>query len=167
MIMDKSKKPGIEIAQICLEGVSFSHRADYLRLPAKTTVDVGDVDVHFEVGLAEDEDRGVARVRVSTKAKNNPVYNFDITIVGLFKVDEHAPNMTLREFFPISFATLFPFVRQAVADLTMRGRFGPVWIHPLNLIAIAKKTKAKLAKKKSTKRSAARPKKARTKKLAN
>jgi hypothetical protein len=31
---------------------------------------------------------------------------------------------------------VFPFVREAIANLTMRGRFGPVWIDPLNVQAI-------------------------------
>jgi preprotein translocase subunit SecB len=30
-------------------------------------------------------------------------------------------------------AMLYPFIREVVANLTIRGRFGPVWLNPFNL----------------------------------
>ena len=33
-------------------------------------------------------------------------------------------------------ALLFPFVREALANLTGRGRFGPIWMNPVNVLAL-------------------------------
>jgi len=52
-------------------------------------------------------------------------------------VDQVAPNMPLDRYFTTSGAALlYPFVRQVVADLTSRGRFGPVWLNPMNVTAV-------------------------------
>jgi preprotein translocase subunit SecB len=50
-------------------------------------------------------------------------------------------NMALKEFFTTgsAHAVLFPFVREAVANITMRGRFGPVWLNPVNFGALVAK----------------------------
>jgi preprotein translocase subunit SecB len=32
---------------------------------------------------------------------------------------------------------LYPFLREAVANLTGRGRFGPVWLNPFNFMLLA------------------------------
>jgi hypothetical protein len=45
--------------------------------------------------------------------------------------------MPLDRYFTTSGAALlYPFVRQVVADLTWRGRFGPVWLNPMNVAAM-------------------------------
>lgn len=33
-------------------------------------------------------------------------------------------------------ALLFPFIRETIANLTARGRFGPVWLNPVNVVAL-------------------------------
>ena len=46
---------------------------------------------------------------------------------------------------------MVPFLRQTVADVTLRGRFGPIWLNPVNLrLTIAKESGA-TAKKRTDK----------------
>ena len=46
--------------------------------------------------------------------------------------------MPLRDFLAgPAVALLYPFVREAFANLTLRGRFGPVWLNPFNVRAMA------------------------------
>jgi preprotein translocase subunit SecB len=38
--------------------------------------------------------------------------------------------------------TLFPFLRECVANLTGRGRFGPLWLRPINFVQLAEQLTA-------------------------
>ena len=135
MDMDRNKPPGIHIGQIFLEHVQFNHREDFLSLPLSTQAVVGNVNVQVGSGLSEDETRGLVRVHVSTLSENRPIYNFSVVMTALVAVDLTAPNMPLSKYVSgPGAAMLYPFVRQVVADLTWRGRFGPVWLNPMNVL---------------------------------
>lgn len=133
--MDRTKPPGIQIGQIFLEHVFFSHRDDSLSLPISTPAVVGNVNVQVESGISPDEKTGIVRVQVWTVDENKPIYNIRVVMTALVQVDPAAPNMPLSRYLsgPAA-ALLYPFVRQVVADLTWRGRFGPVWLSPTNVL---------------------------------
>ncbi len=131
--MDENKQPGIQIAQIFLELATFSHRDDVLTLPATTPFEPNLV-VDVQGGIGEDEKNAFVRVTVHTKPKERPLYNFHVTMMALLKVAEGKENLSLKEYVQtVAPAMLYPFVREAVAGLTWRGRFGPVWLAPLNI----------------------------------
>ncbi len=136
--MDETKQPGVTIAQIILERVTFGHRDDYLTSAGPPSPDaiVGTLNVELQSGVSVDGKSGLVRLRVSTIPENRPFYVFDVALVGLVAVEKAAPNMPLEQYVGTSgSALLYPFVRQLVADLTGRGRYGPVWLNPINLIA--------------------------------
>jgi preprotein translocase subunit SecB len=128
------QQPGIVIAEILLERVSFEHRSDFLMLPKTTPPNVGDVTVQAEFGLREDGEGGVTRVTVSTVAANEPVYNFVVAMTALFV--RQPDGMALETFLRNnSVALVYPFLREVVANVTLRGRFGPVFLNPFNTTA--------------------------------
>jgi preprotein translocase subunit SecB len=136
--MDRTKAPGIQIGQVFLEHVEFSHREDYLNLPLSTQAVVGDMNVQVETGMSPDAKTGLVRVRVWTIPEKRPVYNIRVSMAALVAVDPAAPNMPMNTYLAgPGAALLFPFVRQVVADLTWRGRFGPIWLSPTNVLAPA------------------------------
>jgi preprotein translocase subunit SecB len=136
--MDRTKPPGIQIGQIFLEQVDFSHREDFLSLPLGTQAVVGNVNVQVETGISQDSKTGLVRVLVWTTPENKPIYNIRVSMTALVAVDPAAPNMPLNTYLAgPGAALLYPFVRQLVADLTWRGRFGPVWLSPTNVLAPA------------------------------
>lgn len=135
---------GLSIGQIVLEHAHFAHRADYLAQPPTALADGGlatDVQVRlFEGTLGsgeEDLGRVIAgvSVRVLTKDTNPPpLYTFDVAMTALVIADTPEPTLPPLDFVgQAGFATLFPFLREAVANLTMRGRFGPIWLRPTNI----------------------------------
>ncbi len=137
--LDRSKQPGVKIAQILLERATFRHRDDYLAVAAPPPPEavVGTINVQVEGGLSEDEKTGLVRMRVQTIPEHRPLYEFDVAMAAFVMVDPAAPNMPLARYFTTSGAALlYPFVRQVVADLTWRGRFGPVWLNPMNVAAL-------------------------------
>jgi preprotein translocase subunit SecB len=136
--MDESKQPGIRLVQVFLEKASFKHRADFLDLPPDTDPDVPTLRVGLETGLSADGSAALIRARVRTKPKTKAVYEFDISMTALVERERASANMPLEKYVPMAGWTLvFPFLREAVANITGRGRFGPVWLSPFNLKAQA------------------------------
>lgn len=134
--MDRAKQPGIEIGQIVVERASFSHRDDYLALPGDTKVPPLPLRLSASYGSDATKQHGAIKVELTTDRSQNPLYNVDVTVVGLIRVVEGAANMPLEQYAAVhGGALLFPFIRELVANLTGRGRFGPVWLQPVNLAA--------------------------------
>lgn len=131
------KQPGIAIAQIFLDRVSFDHRVDALSLPPNTPPKVGDVKVQVETGTSGDGAFGFTRVTVSTNPENEPVYSVILAMTGVFARQPDATGMLtgmpLETFLQNnSLTVMYPFVREAFANITQRGRFGPVLLNPFN-----------------------------------
>ena len=134
--MDPTKQPGVSIGQIVLESVHFDHRADYLGLPPKTDIRGLQLTLSFQVGLTPDKTKGVLRVRARTPESANALYRLDLTMAALIEVKAGEANMPLERYATVSgVSLLYPFLREAVANVTQRGRFGPIWLSPLNVAA--------------------------------
>ncbi|MDP3940571.1 MAG: protein-export chaperone SecB [Deltaproteobacteria bacterium] len=134
--MDETKQPGIRLVQVFLEKATFKHRPGFLDLPAEKPADVRELLVALETGLTSDGSAALIRTRVRTKPKTEAVYEFDVTMTALLEREQTAPNMPLDNYVSLAGWTLvFPFIREAIANITGRGRFGPVWLSPFNLKA--------------------------------
>jgi preprotein translocase subunit SecB len=134
--VDPTKAPGIRLAQIFLEEAHFSHRADYLAIPASTAPQRGALDISFQVGIAEDGKHAVLRIRASTEGEANPLYRLSVIMAALVEVDVESPNMPLERYVSTAGGPLLlPFIRQVIANLTGQGRFGPIWLQPVNVRA--------------------------------
>ena len=134
--MDKNQQPGILIAQVYLERAQFSHRDDASNLPPNSAWQPN-MKVGFQGGVAPDEQTGFVRITVQTKPEERPLYNIDLTMIALVAVDAKRENLPLKDYVRgAAPAMLYPFVREAVAGLTWRGRFGPVWLSPFNVAAV-------------------------------
>ena len=137
------KQLGIAIGQIFLEEATFFHRPDSLGLPPSTKPEVGDLRVSMQAGVPPNERAGILRVSVATRDDATLLYRFSVTMVGLFEQRPGEETMPIREFIQgPAISMLFPFIREAVASLTGRGRFGPVWLNPFNAQEASKGFKA-------------------------
>jgi preprotein translocase subunit SecB len=132
--MDTKTHPGIAVGQVFLERVAFSHRGDFLALPPDTKPEVGDVAVGLSVGESSDGEGGLVRIEVRTDPARNPLYNVELAMVALVRRLPGEGNLSVRDFVlsAASVSLLYPFVREAFAAVTLRGRFGPVWLDLLN-----------------------------------
>lgn len=142
--MDTKMDPGIAVGQVFLERVAFSHRADFLALPPDTKPEVGDVAIGVSVGEGRDGESGLVRIEVKTNPGRNPTYNVELAMVALVRRLPAEGSLPIRDFIlsAASVSLLYPFVREAFAAVTLRGRFGPVWLNLLNPQAIAAGFKA-------------------------
>jgi preprotein translocase subunit SecB len=135
--MDESQQPGIRIVQIFLESASFAHREDFLAFSPETNVS-GEVEIGLEIGVSADGSKGRIRLSATSKPEFESLYVFDIVMTALVE-REGEGNMALDRYLNASAgAMVMPFLREAVANLTGRGRFGPLWLKPINLLAPTK-----------------------------
>ena len=143
---DPSRPPGIAISQVFLEEASFSHRADALALPLDTKPELGDIEITVEAGLRPDKKAGLLRLSAATRPEAAPLYSVRVRMAGLFEQQGGSENLSMVDFLGDSArALLFPFLREAFANITSRGRFGPVWLNPINTRAFSEGFKKGLA----------------------
>ena len=132
--MDSEKQPGITINQIFLNKAHLEHSVESLALPPNTPVGDHELTVTVSTGFSEDGKQGVATVTVQTTADSAGLYRFVVEMVGLAGIEEGQENIPITEYVSnILPPTMFPFLREAIANLTGRGRFGSVWLKPVNL----------------------------------
>lgn len=135
---DRAAAPGIKLHTVFLNSAHFKHLTDPL-LPkrAKVVEDAGNADLVVSVAISP-EGLAAVRARISNDP-NDPTsrYEYSLELIALFSADPRTPNMPLREYaLHHGPGLLFPFAREAVANLTARGQFGAVWLNPLNLLQI-------------------------------
>jgi preprotein translocase subunit SecB len=166
--------PTIRIGQILLERAEFEHREDYLDLPPTTPAGAEGVRIEVQSALSDDRSRAVTKLRAHTQAVENPVYRFDVVFAVIAEIDPLPASLTVDRYIVGStVGFLAPFLREMVANLTLRGRFGPVWLQPVNPREIAAQiqpmaatpergthpeSSAKPVKKRSTKKASSRKK---------
>lgn len=142
--MDPSKDPGVMVAQIFMEKATFSHRPDFLGLPPEAKPEVGNVSVNVQAGESPDGESGLIRIEVKTDPEKKPTYNVELAVVAFVTRVPDNKNLTIREFMMsgAGVSLVYPFVREAFANLTLRGRFGPVWLNLINPRPIAEGLRA-------------------------
>jgi len=134
---DPTKQPCIRIAQIFLERATFEHRPDMLEFPTTTPVEA-DVDLALNSGLTADGKKARIQLAVTSKDAKDPLYRFSFLMTALVEAEEGNENIPLNDYVRThAWGMLLPFVRELVANVTSRGRFGPLWIKPVNVVALA------------------------------
>jgi preprotein translocase subunit SecB len=132
--MDQTKDPGLKIAQIFLLQAQFSHREDVLTLPYNHPVGELNLELETKMGTNPEGTGGIVTVTVRTRDEDNPIYRFAIEMAALIEEDPATKNMKPEAYLATSGgALLYPFVREIVASLTWKGRFGPIWLKPVNM----------------------------------
>ena len=128
--------PGLRIEELCLVSSSFSHRPDFLGLDRRQALPDVDVDAQFSLSRGLGPSLVGVTVRVQTKDDPTLVYRFHAELMAVIRVEGAALTPEVeRNLLRTGVTILFPFVRENVANLTMRGRFGPMWIKPMNVQA--------------------------------
>jgi len=91
--------------------------------------------------FSDDQRAGVIRLVVRTNPDSDGFYRFSVIVGALIGILESDKNFTLAEYVDTAgIAVLVPFAREAVANITGRGRFGPIWLHPFNFRAVSSPT---------------------------
>lgn len=133
----QSSQPSLRVMAQYLKDLSFeSPKApDIFRQGAAQP----NMDVSVDVGA-----RGFApnqyevELSVSARATNaeEPVFVVETAYAGAFEIVNVPPEQLEAVLLVECPRLLFPFVRQIVADTTQSGNFPPVWLDPIDFLAI-------------------------------
>jgi preprotein translocase subunit SecB len=137
--MDTAKQPGISLQQVFLVEAVFRHRTDPLLNPQPSLPpSLGAALIEFGVSEPSATGRVAVTLRVSADPDDeNARYDFDVRLAAIVDVISEDANMSLQHYALVhGGALLYPFVREAVANLTARGHHGPVWLNPANIQAM-------------------------------
>ncbi len=103
------------------------------------------LQLNFNVGanrLSENTYEVTLHFEGEAKSENSGIYQLDLVYAGVFRV-ENFPQERLRPFLFVDCpATLFPFVRRIIADLTREGGYPPLLIDPIDFAALYRRNAA-------------------------
>ena len=100
---------------------------------------VTSLEVGAQLKVTPDKKKAVLTMRVRTDPKDaDALYKFDVGITVMMIAVKGEENLPPDEYLTqAGMSLLYPFLRETIANITMRGRFGPVWLQPINLRAFA------------------------------
>ncbi len=136
--MSQSAEPRIRIGQVFVSSVAFEHREDVLQLSPRTEIGELAIKVGVQIGIQKDGKSGFVKIVVATDNEKNPLYRFAVEMTGIIENDSASNQEAAKDYLIRSGAfMMYPFLREFVANLTTRGRFGPVWLRPMNFKVVA------------------------------
>ena len=145
--MDSDAQTGIRIAQIFLGRSHFEYTVNPFEHPANEPV--GDLTTTVQISIGTDDagDAGFISLTVGTAPESKGLYKFRVEMLAVVERDRDA-TLSVGEYLRVAGpATVYPFLREAVANLTGRARFGPVWLAPLNFVELGKQLDTQTAEK--------------------
>ncbi len=134
---DMSKQPGIICENIILEKMEFSRTFSYNSKPDMN------VNMIADVIFSEDKKKLVYKLTAEiTEKRETPLFNLICTVVGVFSISQEYENMSLEEYSKYNApATIIPFLRENVANITMRSGLKPFILPPINIYLLVKENK--------------------------
>jgi preprotein translocase subunit SecB len=131
--MDNNKQPGISFEAILLKELFFSRSEEISLRP--------ELEINLEAipSFSPEEDKMNLEMICQIKDKNN-LFNIKCTMLGIFSIMAGNENMSLKEFSHHNApALVFPYVREAIASITVKAGIPPVILPPINISAVTKK----------------------------
>lgn len=127
----------LSIDQVIVEAVEFAHRPDHMAVvPSSVSPELS---IGYQANIEIHEAPAAAMVRLavfSQSAGDVPLkytFNLKLLVVLLFPEDAPKTELERRQVTASGIATLMPFARELLASLTGRGRFGTVFLPPVNV----------------------------------
>ncbi len=124
----------LTIAQAILEEAHFAHVGKFLEKDPTAQPEQHTVNLDVNLLNIENADKAVVRLRV--KGDEESQYSFHASYLLLLQIepedeDETGPERQ-RQLAVIGATMLMPMVRECIANLTMRGRFGTLLLPPID-----------------------------------
>lgn len=146
--MKKNEQQGIIFDKIIFEKINVEINPEF------KPEDIGkglDVDISLNADGKIDKSNKTLIFKLETtlfeNTENRP-FNIFIKSIGFFSVKDEADIPILEEFSKINApALMFPFVRETIADLTLKTGYPPLLLPPINIIALIGKSRNKKIKR--------------------
>jgi preprotein translocase subunit SecB len=125
--------PKISVSDIRLISISFQANESFspqsrgVKFKFNLTMESGRV--------GEQESQLCVRISVSTPKSDDYPFFLSITIVGIFDLEEPVDEKLRKQLLEINCpAIIFPYLREAISDITRRAGFPPLYLPPVNFI---------------------------------
>ncbi len=108
--------------------------------------DSGKTEILPELGINYIKNKDLVAVNLSIKfSKSSAPFLLSTVLTGMFKFDVDTTDKEIEKIVYINIsAILFPFLREVVADITMRAGFSPLLLPPMNFVEAYQQKKQNL-----------------------
>jgi preprotein translocase subunit SecB len=139
--MNEEKQPGISFDSIILKTLEFNRKPNVDNKPEL------DVDIKYGKTMTSNNEHLVCELGVSIKqegkTKEESSFVLNCSMIGTFSTISKEMNMDLNEFAEINAAaTMFPYLRAVVTEVTIKGGLKPVILAPINFVSLLKKNES-------------------------
>lgn len=129
--MDETKQPGIRFENIFLHKMSFSRSPEAIERPELS------VALSSRAAIDETEKRLVLEVDAAIEDNKSKSFQISCTMIGFFSVVEGEANLAIKEFAKFNaVALVLPYIRELIANTTLRAGLKPVILPPLNVKSV-------------------------------
>lgn len=102
-----------------------------------------EINTSVEVDYSHKGKEFTVQVRVEMPDGENAPFSFAVEGVGSFALQEEPPENVLESIARINCAAIiFPYIREAIADLTRRAGVPPLHLQPVNFVALKEEKSA-------------------------
>lgn len=133
---NQAQQPGFSIEKIYLKDASLEiPNAPQIftdRTQPQVSIELSNYGQQIEAGVFE----VAIKVTVTSKIADKTVFLVEVTQAGIFQI-RNVPEENLEMIVGITCPNiLFPYARESISDLTIRGGFQPVLLNPINFEAL-------------------------------
>ncbi|MFZ3088881.1 MAG: protein-export chaperone SecB [Methylotenera sp.] len=133
---EQAQQPGFSIEKIYVKDASLEiPNAPQIftdRTQPQVSVELG----HFAQQIEENVFEVAIKVTVTSKIADKTVFLVEVTQAGIFQI-RNVPEENIELIVGITCPNiLFPYARETVSDLVVRGGFQPVLLNPINFEAL-------------------------------
>ncbi|MDD2833873.1 MAG: protein-export chaperone SecB [Methylotenera sp.] len=133
---NEAQEPGFSIEKIYLKDASLEipHAPQIFteRTQPQVGIELSNVAQQIEAGVFE----VAIKVTVTSKIADKTVFLVEVTQAGIFQI-RNVPEENIAMIVGITCPNiLFPYARESISDLTIRGGFQPVLLNPINFEAL-------------------------------
>ena len=148
MKMKKNEQQGISFDKIIFEKINVEINPEFR---SKDISEGLNVDISLNAFGKIDKLKKLLIFTLETtifKNTENRPFNIFIKAIGFFFVKDEGDITILEEFSKINApALMFPFVRETIADLTLKSGYPPLLLPPINIVTLIEKSRNKSKKK--------------------
>jgi len=133
---NQAQQPGFSIEKIYLKDASLEiPNAPQIftdRTQPQVGIELSNMAQQIEAGVFE----VAIKVTVTSKIADKTVFLVEVTQAGIFQI-RNVPEENIEMIVGITCPNiLFPYARESISDLTIRGGFQPVLLNPINFEAL-------------------------------
>lgn len=133
--MEASANVSLQLDRVVLERAAFSHRPDWPGIAPKLTPILEPATVGVETNLTESLDKLLVRISLAVPLGKGD-YAIEVVVAGEFTLlGDGDRRQQMPSVIRASVSIVFPFLREAISNLTVKGAFGAALVQPMNVAA--------------------------------